>query len=259
MLRNLKKALAFLVSTPLHPQWLTRSADGDLVSLLEQCGAGSRVLDIGCFDKWPKRHLPRSARYIGLDYPETAEHWYESTPDLYGDGCRLPIADETMDLVLLLDVGEHIADTEVLLGEIRRVLKPGARLLMQMPFLYPLHDEPRDFVRYTEHGFQHLADKIGFLVTHCSAVGRPLESAFLLLNIALTKTALNLIAKRNPLAISAVLLVPIIPFNNLMAKLLSSLSPPDRFMPRTYQVVLEKPAASSTHIAGATDDAAAGE
>lgn len=240
MFRRLKKGLAFLASTPLHPQWLAHSGHEHLFALLAEHGENGLVLDIGCYDKWPSRYLPQSAHYVGLDYPETADQWYWSRPDIYGDGCRLPILDEKLDVVLLLDVCEHISDTDLLLEEVHRVLKPGARLLMQVPFLYPLHDEPRDFVRYTRHGFAHLAQRFGFIERSCTAVGAPIESSCLLLNIALAKTTLNWMERKNPLCILGVLFAIVIPINNLLARLLAAVSAMDGFMPRAYQVVFEK-------------------
>ena len=48
-------------------------------------------------------------------------------------GKPLPFEDETFDSASLLDVLEHIADQEAVLCEIRRVLKPGGRLIVTVP------------------------------------------------------------------------------------------------------------------------------
>ncbi len=46
---------------------------------------------------------------------------------------ELPYADHTADVVVALEVFEHIDGHEILLAEIRRVLKPGGTLLLTTP------------------------------------------------------------------------------------------------------------------------------
>ena len=56
---------------------------------------------------------------------------------------RLPFADASFDLVCLFDVLEHCADERAVLGEIRRLLKPGGTVFLSVPayqFLYANND-----------------------------------------------------------------------------------------------------------------------
>src|SRR3989442_1233368 len=46
-----------------------------------------------------------------------------------GAGEQLPYPDESFDAVVCLDVLEHVSDVESVLGEVRRVLKPGGVVL----------------------------------------------------------------------------------------------------------------------------------
>jgi 2-polyprenyl-3-methyl-5-hydroxy-6-metoxy-1,4-benzoquinol methylase len=48
-------------------------------------------------------------------------------------GEHLPYPDRSFDLVACLDVLEHVADAEMVLGEIHRVLKPGGAALTTVP------------------------------------------------------------------------------------------------------------------------------
>jgi hypothetical protein len=50
------------------------------------------------------------------------------------------------------------------LNEAYRLLKPGAYAIYTMPLFWYLHEEPRDFFRYTKHGLQHLFTTAGFEV-----------------------------------------------------------------------------------------------
>jgi 2-polyprenyl-6-hydroxyphenyl methylase/3-demethylubiquinone-9 3-methyltransferase len=46
-----------------------------------------------------------------------------------GTGEHLPVAESSVDIVLCVDVLEHVRDLDAVIGEIRRVLKPGGLFL----------------------------------------------------------------------------------------------------------------------------------
>jgi SAM-dependent methyltransferase len=50
------------------------------------------------------------------------------------------------------------------LPEINRVLKPGARAIITMPFCWNEHEPPHDYARYTSFGLAHLLSKHGFRI-----------------------------------------------------------------------------------------------
>ena len=240
MIRIIKKLLKPISNTPVHPQWLAKQGGKTLVSYLKDIGENKTVLDVGCFNKWPENVIPANSTYYGLDYLETAEQWYKSIPDCYADARELPIANSSVDVVLLLDVLEHISDTMGVFSETSRVLKKGGCLIMQVPFLYPLHDEPRDYFRFTEHGFRILAEQMNFKIQKITATGHPLETATLMLNIAFSKSIYNWFTAKNPL-LTLVLILPLFTtITNILAKLLALLSKSDSFMPSSYQLVLIK-------------------
>lgn len=238
MLSNLKAKVRFLANTPLHPQWLLRANSDGVKAIIAQIGADKSVLDIGCFNKWAERHLPKGCSYIGLDYYQTANEWYGSIPDVYGNALALPLAPESFDVVLLIDVLEHIEDARKLLEQIHLVLKPEGKLLISVPFLYPIHDAPRDFVRLTVHGLKELAGSTRYEVSACNPVGSPITTATLLFNIAITKAAINWVSKRKVWSVFTLLIPPIILLSNILAKALSNLEVGDGFMPNSYHVVL---------------------
>lgn len=239
-IRKLKNALKPLVNTPLHPQWLAAGGSGTIREYIGNIGNGKTVLDIGCFDKWPSKLLPADCTYIGLDYYQTATEWYGSTPDVFGDACNLPIRSASMDAVLLLDVLEHLVSIDAAFLEIGRVLKPDGSLILQMPFLYPLHDEPRDFTRLSRHGFVAIAERHGLVVEAWHAEGAPIETAALLANIAISKLVLGALSRRSPVMIFSLLAPILIISSNLLARAIARLTPPDDFMPYSYQVLMKK-------------------
>lgn len=238
-LEKVKKLLRFIQNTPLHPQWLIlRHESNSLKNICQK--ANGRILDIGCAEKKPLNHLPANSNYIGLDYYFTAQNLYMTKPDIFGDAQNLPIASNSIDTVLLLDVLEHLPYPEQCIGEISRTLKKNGKLWIQVPFMYPIHDAPLDFHRWTEYGLKNLASKHELSIEEKHYFGKPLETASLIINIATCKTVLNWIEKKHPLSITAMLLPFTIPLINTIGWLSFKLSSPDDMMPLGYYMLWTK-------------------
>jgi SAM-dependent methyltransferase len=235
----LRNRLARWRGTPLHPQWHILRNE---VEFLAQIGRNLHgiVLDIGCADKNPARFIPAGTRYIGLDYYETATRWYGTQPHVYGDAQALPFPSQSVDCVLLLDVLEHLPRPTVCLSEAHRVLKPHGTLVVQVPFLYPIHDAPLDFTRWTAHGLERLATHHGFQVAEQVVLGHPLETAALLSNIALSKTVLNWVERRNPAAIAILILPIFVLLSNVFSWAIGRIAAREDMMPIMYRLVLVK-------------------
>lgn len=231
-----RRFAAHLRSTPLHPQWFAfRREDRNL---REVCSKLSGiVLDVGCAGGTPRDYMRDDAYYLGVDHYSTATNWYGTRPDVYADARSLPFPDESIDHALLLDVIEHIPEPDRCLAELARTMKRGATLTIQVPFLYPVHDAPLDFHRWTRFGLARAAERHGFRVDSEVVIGHPLETAALNSNIALSQTVLNWVRDRNPLALSAITLPPLVLLVNCCAWLLAALSRHDDLMPFAYRVV----------------------
>ena len=224
-----------LKNTPLHPQWFAFFREKRFLRTICAELKGI-VVDIGCADAKPQQYLSDDATYVGIDYFATATEWYGTRPDLFADAQLLPLQDDSVDHVLLLDVLEHLPDPGRCLAEVRRVLKSQGTFTIQVPFLYPIHDAPLDFKRWTVHGLTHAAAKYGFRIDAQQAVGHPLETAALNANIAMSKTILNWISGRNPLALTAILLPFLVLSVNCIAWLVAALSRSDDMMPYAYRM-----------------------
>ncbi|MCK5877904.1 MAG: methyltransferase domain-containing protein, partial [Candidatus Marithrix sp.] len=146
----------------------------------------------------------------------------------------------SMDTILLLDVLEHLPHPENCISEIHRVLKPTGILILQVPFMYPIHGAPLDFHRWTQYGLKQLVQKYGFTIRQKTSIGKPLETVGLLVNIAISKTILNWLQQKNPAILLAILAPMIILTINLSCWLLSFISPMDEIMPHSYRLILEK-------------------
>lgn len=241
-LRRFKNALRPLINTPLHPQWLGRRGTAAVHAWLRAVKPGATVLDLGCADRWPRRHLPATCIYYGIDHPETSAG-YGTRPSVYADAHAIPCRSESADAVLMLDVLEHLRDPEKALAEVRRILVPGGTLILQVPFLYPLHDAPNDHTRWTAFGQRSLAERTGFEVLEEQYAGEPIVTAGLLANIALSHSVLTGLRHARPGA----LLLPVLPLIvltiNVAAWLLSRVFERSSLMPFAYQAVWKKTAA----------------
>jgi SAM-dependent methyltransferase len=233
---RIRKFLEKLRGTPLHPQWFAfQYAERNLRASCAQLSG--TVLDVGCAHCKPKAYLPPDAVYVGLDYYSTAVDWYGTRPDIFGDAQELPLLDESIEHALLLDVLEHLPDPQRCLSELNRVIKPGGTLTIHVPFLYPLHDEPLDFHRWTKHGLRNAATRNGYRVALESESGHPLETAALNMNIALSKSIINWFQGKNPLLAVALLAPFMILTINCVAWSLATLSRKDSLMPIYYRMI----------------------
>jgi uncharacterized protein YbaR (Trm112 family) len=76
--------------------------------------------------------------------------------DIVGDGTNLPLADSCLDTVTCNAVIEHVPNPEELVSEIHRVLKTGGYAQLMIPFVFPYHEFPGDYQRYTKSGILEL-------------------------------------------------------------------------------------------------------
>jgi SAM-dependent methyltransferase len=227
--------------TPFHPQWFSCRHRADMLRRVGNIASG-RILDIGCSNQEVRPYLGEKTSYIGLDYYQTATQWYGSRPQVFGDAHALPFPSGRLDCILLLDVLEHLPEPDRCMAEIRRVLKPEGLLIIQVPFIYPIHDKPLDYQRWTIFGLLRLLMNHDFILGEYTATGNPVETAALLSNIALSKIVLKSIERGHPMAIMAVFLPFLVVFINAAAWLISLASPEDDMMPFSYLMVCKKKA-----------------
>lgn len=182
---RLRALAAPLTRTPLHPQWLL---GGRKPPRGIEAAAG-RVLDVGAGDRWIQAHLPAQAEYIALDYPPTGRDLYHAKPDVFADAAHLPFADGVFDAVICLEVIEHVRDPQRVLDEIARVLRPGGAVWLSMPFLYPIHDAPHDYQRFTEHGLRRSMENSNLTVSGIDRELHALRAAGLVVCLGLAGAA----------------------------------------------------------------------
>lgn len=119
-----------------------------------------------------RRYLPESVKeYHSLDVEARAPG-----VDFIADvGDMTGVKSARYDTVLCTEVMEHLPRPERLLREVDRVLKPGGHLILTVPYLCRLHEEPFDFYRYTRYGLQHLLEGEGLRVLEITPTGSVLS------------------------------------------------------------------------------------
>lgn len=131
--------------------------------------ARGRLLDIGCGIK-PYRELfgPYVDEHVGVDHPSSL-HGADAV-DLTATAYDIPVPDGSFDTVLSTAVLEHLEEPLEGLEEARRVLRDGGLAIYTVPFIWHVHEAPRDFYRYSRYGLQHLFDRAGFDVVEIRAL-----------------------------------------------------------------------------------------
>jgi len=125
------------------------------LAIAARAHARGRLLDVGCGEK-PYAPLFRDLvdEHVGVDHPESIHPL--SAVDVLATAYDIPLEDASFDTVLMTEVLEHLEEPARAIAEARRLLRPGGNLILSTPFMWPLHEEPRDFFRYSPHGLRHL-------------------------------------------------------------------------------------------------------
>jgi len=149
--------------------WLIfRLVEPALEKALKQHGKG-RLLDIGAGEKpWAELARPFVTEHVGLDHEEGPHPKHEI--DLLGSAYEIPAEAASFDTILCTYVLEHLEEPARALAEARRVLTPGGAAIYTVPHIWHLHEEPRDFFRYTRHGLAYLFEQAGFEVLEIRAL-----------------------------------------------------------------------------------------
>ncbi len=130
------------------------------------------LLDVGA-GAGEFRELFTGFKYIGVDFyphPDVA---------LIADITKpLPLQDHSCDIIILSNVLEHTPEPEVIIRECARILKVGGLLLGAVPFLTKIHQEPYDFLRYTNFMLERLMKSNNLKNIEVLPLGKPLDIYF---------------------------------------------------------------------------------
>jgi SAM-dependent methyltransferase len=136
------------------------------------------VLDVGAGAQPYRPLLPADARYRAIDIAAASERFGYEMPDTeYYEGDTWPVGDASIDLVLATETLEHVPEPQVFLGQARRVLRDGGRIVLTVPFSARWHYVPHDYWRYTPSSLRNLLEAARFDDVVVNARGNELTVA----------------------------------------------------------------------------------
>jgi len=130
--------------------------------------AHGNFLDLGCGNKpYETLYKPKTVSQIGCDVIQSDRN----RVDVLCPVTDLKFENEQFDTILCTQVLEHVFEHDRMMSEIFRVLKPGGHIILTVPFVWELHEEPYDFFRYTKHALNEIFEKSGFEVVYIKPNG----------------------------------------------------------------------------------------
>jgi SAM-dependent methyltransferase len=127
-----------------------------IVENLAPLDASAKVLNVGAGGRTAEVvdsvRRARGFQVISLDID------LQRGPDIVADITNYSSRTE-YDVVVMIEVLEHVVSPQAAISNVHHLLKPGGRLILSTPFLFPLHDCPMDYYRYTKFGLRRLLEE----------------------------------------------------------------------------------------------------
>ena len=135
--------------------------------------ADDTLLDVGAGDCQYKPYFVGKCKYVSQDVGGkdlTHTYTYDQI-DIRSEIYEIPLPDESVDVILCTQVMEHLKYPIKALAEMYRLLKPGGRLCITVPFAADEHMIPFDYFRYTRFAWDFMLQEQGFLAPEISPQG----------------------------------------------------------------------------------------
>jgi SAM-dependent methyltransferase len=151
------------------------------------------VLDVGCGLRPYEECFPHCS-YLGIDVEESGRSAVDKKPDVYFNGVDIPCETERFDAAICTEVLEHCVHPDRLLAEIHRVLKPGGRLCLTVPFMWGEHEAPFDFRRYSRFGIEREFQRAGFEIERMEKLKRGVDAIEMLVASEVNNYEVNVLS-----------------------------------------------------------------
>ena len=125
---------------------------------------GAVVFDAGAGDGHWRERLPSNIKYISMDLGVGDAEVDYAHLDITGNLRKIPLADNSIDVIICIQVLEHLPDPWKVIEELYRILKPGGKIFASCPQGEPQHQVPYDFYRYTIYGLRSIFEQHHFKV-----------------------------------------------------------------------------------------------
>jgi SAM-dependent methyltransferase len=169
---NLKKTKEWLFTDvglkngPTREKWI----EGTLKNIPN----GKRILDAGAGELKYKplcAHLDYVSQdlgeYDGVGSGEGRQtvKWDNSKLDIVCDIIKMPVPDKSFDVILCVEVFEHISEPALAVKEFSRIIKTGGRVIITAPFCSLTHFAPFYYANgYSKYWYEKVLAEHGFKI-----------------------------------------------------------------------------------------------
>lgn len=180
-----KKGPSYYHNNRKYYNWLVYDINDEFIQKFSIYYKGD-LYDFGCGTKPYEAFFKQyCTNYIGVDWSDTL---HELKADIVGDLNKpLDLEDNLADTIVSFSVLEHLSEPQNMINEAYRILKKGGVFVLQVPFMWHIHEEPYDFFRFTEYGLRHIFNKAGFKNITIEASSGFWVNWFVKLNYQLTR------------------------------------------------------------------------
>lgn len=140
-----------------------------------------KLIDVGGGDaRYKTELLGVSNEYFNLEISKN------KNVDILGSVYDIPITKNSIDIVVLFTVLEHISEPKAALTEVARVLKKGGYVAITTVQYWHTHNHPSDYLRYTKAGLEYYCKEAGFNVVDIWSQGGPFLVIFHAMELNMT-------------------------------------------------------------------------
>jgi len=177
-----------------------------------------KLLEIRATDRRLKKYLPQNIDYFSLNYKDYDEK--EKNDYIVNlDGGKIPIKDNSFDIIVYLETLEHLLYPNKIMKEILRIRKPGSMFIVSMPneynfwsrlqFLFGIITHSRELFKVTEENrhthIPNVKSIIGFFSKYMSI--KKVDYVWQARRIQIFKNIINLLSKVNPNLFSRIVII----------------------------------------------------
>jgi SAM-dependent methyltransferase len=167
----LRNVYLFFLSFPglITPRFVQKRIDTERFSIdrfvfdtvVKQIHPENKVLDAGA-GSGRYRNALSFARYEATDFADIFDQGSKDKMDFICSLDDIPKPDNTYDVIVNMQVLEHVEYPEKVISELHRILKPGGKLFLSTSQTFGIHGAPYNFFFYTRYGLESLFRRAGF-------------------------------------------------------------------------------------------------
>lgn len=99
------------------------------------------------------------ANFIGTDFQAGLD--VDVVADAHCLSLAFPL--DYFDVIISVSIFEHIQYPWIAAAEVAKILKPGGRCFIHVPWMFPFHGFPNDYFRYSKEGLRSLFEPTGLV------------------------------------------------------------------------------------------------